>query len=119
MQIRVSSRNCRAAVGKAVIAVQEKVEADKQRISEEAYTNLHDGAVHNGLLVDEARKKEMREMVARDVEHMMQRHAGFQTLDVLKNFTDMLAYHQGDDIVIDDQDFHLLKEYLTAGEPAA
>lgn len=117
MQIRVSSRNCRAAVGAAVLAFETKIAEDRKRITEETFEALRDGAVHNGLHVDAAREKEMREMTDRDVEHMMQRHQGVGLLVVLNNFIEMLAYHQGDDIVIDDSDFNLLKPYLATAEP--
>ena len=116
MQIRVSTRDCRVAVGAALLAIEAKIASDKAKFSETSYNALHDGAVHNGLLVNDARKQEMREMVERDVEHAMRTHPGVEIKQVLDNFVDMLTYHRGDDIVIDDQDFNLLKPHLPAGE---
>ena len=112
MQIRVSTRDCRTAVGSALLAIEEAITKTHKTIWDSAYQALHDGAIHNGLVVDAAREQEMRDMVDRDVDHMMEKQAGKQTVEVLKNFIDMLAYHKGEDIVIDDNDFHLLKAYL-------
>ncbi len=117
MQIRVSTGNCRLAVGAALVALEGKIKEFGDKHREGAYEALKAGAIHNGLDVNEAREKEMREMVDRDLEHMMEKHPAHETVSVLKNFVDMLAYHHGDTIVIDDQDFHLLKEHLpTASE---
>jgi hypothetical protein len=69
--------------------------------------------------VNAAREAEMREMVARDVEHMMTQHPGNEMLQVLNNYVDMLAYHRGDDVVIDDSDFSLLKSHLPPAEKQA
>lgn len=112
MQIRLSTRDCRVAVGAAIVGLQAKLDADKAKISENSFEKLLAGAVHNGLDVNEARKTEMREMVERDVEHMMGQHPANEMLQVLNNYVDMLAYHRGDDIVIDDRDFSLLKSHL-------
>lgn len=116
MQIRVSTRDCRVAVGAAIVSLKQKFEEDKASFSERSYNALYDGAVHNGVPVNDARKQEMREMVDRDVQHAMLSHPANELLQVLNNFVDMLAYHRGDDIVIDDQDFNLIKTHLPTGD---
>lgn len=115
MQIRVSTRDCRVAVGAALTGLEAKLESDKQAFSERSYDALLTGAEHNGLIVNDARRTEMREMVARDVEHAMKSHPAMEMIEVLKNYVDMLSYHRGHDIDIDDQDFNLLKAHLPAG----
>jgi len=122
MQIRVSSRDCRAAVGASIVALEARVTDYRDKVLETSFKALLEGAVHNGLDVNDARKQEMREMAERDVAHMLEQHPVNETLQVMKNFVDMLAFHRGDDIVIDDQDFALIKDHLPkapADEPAA
>lgn len=116
MQIRVSTRDCRVAVGAAIVGLKKKFEEDKASFTERSYSSLYDGAVHNGVHVDENRMREMREMVDRDVQHAMLSHPANELLQVLNNFVDMLAYHKGDDIVIDDQDFNLIKTHLPTAD---
>lgn len=112
MQIRVSSGDCRAAVTAATQAIVDILTADRATLSEKSLEALRTGAEHNGLDVNAARLQEMKEMVERDVDHTMGRHPANETLEVLKNFSDMLSFHQAADVVIDDQDFHLLKKHL-------
>jgi len=116
MQVCISTRDCRAAVGAAIAALIQKVASDKEAVTKTSLDNLLTGAIHNGLDVNEARRKEMTEMVDRDVEHMMKSHPGNELLQVLNNYVDMLAYHKGEFITIDDQDFSLIKAHLPAGE---
>lgn len=116
MQIRVSTGNCRAAVGAAVLAAQEEITKWRRDNLEASYTNLVEGAKHNGLHVTDVLKAEMKEMAERDIENMSKRHPANGTLEVLNNFVDMLAFHHGDDIVIDDQDFNLIKKHLPTTE---
>jgi hypothetical protein len=116
MQIRVSTRDCRAAVGAAIVACQGRFEEDKARFSEASLKALREGAIHNGTLMTPALEAEMQEMVKRDLEHAITKHPLNDTLAVLNNFVDMLAYHRGDDVVIDDQDFDLLKKHLPTGD---
>lgn len=112
MQIRVSAGNCRTAVGAAILAAQEEIASWRSTNLEAGYDRLLDGAKHNGIHITDAIKAEMKEMSERDIENMSKRHPANITLEVLNNFVDMLAYHHGDDIVIDDQDFNLLKKHL-------
>ena len=112
MQIRVSTGDCRFAVAAALKSLEDAIAEIRTKIWDNNYQSLVDGAEHNGLLVNDERRQEMREMTDRDVEHMMSQHPGHQTVEVLKNFTDMLNYHQGDEITIDDSDFHLIKAHL-------
>jgi len=114
MQIRVSTGNCRLAVAAAAIALATKIDEARTEHWNRHFEALKTGAAHNGLHIDAAREAEMREMVDRDINHMFEKHPAKDTLDVLSNFGDMLNYHSGDDIVIDDQDFHLLKDHLPA-----
>jgi hypothetical protein len=117
MQVCIPTRDCRVAVGAAIVALEAKIKSDRETVWNTNFENLLNGAVHNGLHVDENRKREMREMVDRDLEHMMKQHPGVELLQVLNNFVDMLAYHREDKITIDDQDFNLLKPHLPKYEP--
>ena len=65
MFIPISSRDCSTAIGKAIEANKARVATDIDRLKEEAYTALRTGAEHNGMKVDDARDKEMREMIDR------------------------------------------------------
>jgi D-hexose-6-phosphate mutarotase len=112
MQIRVSTGNCRTAVGAAILAAQASIDEWRTKAVEDTYTRLVDGAVHNNIHVSDAVKAEMKQMAERDVESMSSRHPAHGSLEVLNNFVDMLAFHHGDDIVIDDQDFNLIKKHL-------
>src|SRR6478736_1521435 len=99
MQIRVPTGSCRTAVGAAIVALEAALKDFKARAHEQCYNSLYEGAVHNGLVVNDARKQEMRAMADRDVEHMLEGHPSNDTMRVLQNFVDMLAYHHGDSIV--------------------
>lgn len=113
MLISISSRDCSIAIGKALEANKARLTADIDRLKEEAYTALRRGAEHNGMKVDDARDKEMREMIDRDAEHMTGQHPGQQTLKVLELLDRMIK--RNDDthyVTIDDADFNMLEEYL-------
>ena len=112
MQIRVPTGHCRTAVGAAIVAAQAEIESWRERSLTEAYDTLIEGAKHNGVHVSDSIKAEMKDMAARDVESMSKRHPAYNYIEVLNNFVDMLAFHHGDDIVIDDQDFNLIKKHL-------
>lgn len=119
MQIRVSTGDCRAAIAAAIESVSAKIASDRAAFSERSLENLKNGAIHNGLDVTAARLQEMKEMVERDVEHAMQSHPGVETLLILNNYGDMLNFHTDSSIVIDDQDFHLLKPHLPGAKTEA
>lgn len=119
MQIRVSSGDCRAAVTAATQEIVALLAADRATLSEKSLEALRTGAEHNGLDVNAARLQEMKDMVERDVAHSMSRHPANDTLEVLKNFSDMLSFHQDSGVVIDDQDFHLLKKHLPEAKAEA
>ena len=112
MFITVSSRDCGVAIGKAIEANKARVATDIDRLKEEAYTALRTGAEHNGMKVDDARDKEMREMIDRDAEHMTGQHPGQQTLKVLELLERMVKRTDDIYVVIDDADFNMLEEYL-------
>lgn len=112
MLITVSSRDCSIAIGKALEANKARLAADIDRLKEEAYTALRRGAEHNGMKVDDARDKEMREMIDRDAEHMTGQHPGQQTLKVLELLDRMIKRNEYIYVVIDDADFNMLEEYL-------
>lgn len=112
MQICVSTRDCRLAVGASIVALKEKLEGDKSNFLEASLRALRDGAIHNGTVMTPALEVEMKEMAQRDLDHAIRQHPRHELLQVLNNFVDMLAYHRGDDIVIDDQDFNLIKAHL-------
>lgn len=114
MQICVPTGDCSAAVVKAITAFEAVIETTRKTIWDTAFEKLHDGATYNEIDVNNVRKQEMRDMVDRDVEHMMSKHPGHETVAILKNFADMLAYHREDMITIDDTDFHILKDHLPA-----
>ena len=112
MLISISSRDCSIAIGKAIEANKARVATDIDRLKEEAYTALRTGAEHNGMKVDDARDKEMREMIDRDAEHMTGQHPGQQTLKVLELLERMVKRTDDIYVVIDDADFNMLEEYL-------
>lgn len=65
------------------------------------------------MTVDAAREQQMREMVDRDVEHMLEQHPVKQTLAVLQLLGRMLDRNYDQMLVtIDDADFSMLEEYL-------
>ena len=112
MLISISTRDCGVAIGKAIEANKARVATDIDRLKEEAYTALRTGAEHNGMKVDDARDKEMREMIDRDAEHMTGQHPGQQTLKVLELLERMVKRTDYIYVVIDDADFNMLEEYL-------
>lgn len=112
MFISISTRDCGVAIGKAIEANKARVATDIDRLKEEAYTALRTGAEHNGMKVDDARDKEMREMIDRDAEHMTGQHPGQQTLKVLELLERMVKRTDDIYVVIDDADFNMLEEYL-------
>lgn len=114
MQIRIPTGDCRAAIAAAILAHTKDIEDSRVRLKDECYDRLLDGARHNGLQITDRIKDEMREMAERDVEHAMHRHPGAETIEVLKNFNDMLDHHDEMVVTIDDQDFNILKAHLPA-----
>lgn len=112
MLIPISSRDCSIAIGKALEANKVRVAADIDRLKDEAYTALRTGAEHNGMKIDDARDKEMRDMIDRDAEHMTGQHPGQQTLKVLELLERMVKRTDDIYVVIDDADFNMLEEYL-------
>lgn len=116
MFISISARDCGVAIGKAIEANKARVATDIDRLKEEAYTALRTGAEHNGMKVDDARDKEMREMIDRDAEHMTGQHPGQQTLKVLELLERMVKRTDDIYVVIDDADFNMLEEHLPLRE---
>lgn len=112
MQISIPTGDCRIAVAAATKATQEQAAADRQTIWDRSFEALKGGAVHNGLNVDAAREKEMREMVDRDIEHVMGGHPSVNRLEVLLTYSQMLDRNESGTTTIDEQDFFLLKDYL-------
>ncbi len=112
MYISIPTGDCRAAIGKAIIAGEGRIAEDTVRLKDQAYAQLRGGAEHNGIKVDDAREKEMRDMVDRDVEHMLESHPAKQTLEVLKLLNRMLDRNLEDFVVLDDADFSMLEDYL-------
>lgn len=113
MFISISTRNCSVAIGKAIEAAQERLASDKVKFSEQSYDALRGGAEHNGMKIDAAREQEMRDMVARDIEHALEQHPVKQTLQVLELLERMLKRNDDPDtVVIDDADFSMLEEFL-------
>jgi hypothetical protein len=110
--ISIPTRDCRAAITKAIIVAEERYQQDVVRFKHEAYHALHGGAVYNGMKVDAAREQEMREMVDRDAEHMLDQHPVKQTLEVLKLLGRMIEHNSDHLVTIDDADFSMLEEYL-------
>ncbi len=112
MQIRISTGDCRTAIAAALAATEAKLVEDRARLHNDCLANIKQGAEHNGVVMTPALLKEMQDIAQRDADHMMQRHMGNENILILKNFNAMLDYHDGIDIVIDDQDFNLLKDHL-------
>ena len=117
MYISIPARDCSVAIGKAIIAGRQRLEQDKAKAAEQAYAALHGGAVHNGMNVTPARELEMREMVDRDVEHMLEQHPVNQTIKVLQLLERMLERNHDHLVTIDDADFSMLEEYLPELSP--
>lgn len=114
MQIRVPTRDCRIAVGRALIEAQGQLTKEHEEFKENSFNALKTGAVHNGLDVTPAREKEMREMVDRDLEHIMESHPLKDRLQVLEMQSKMLLYTKEFDVALDEQDFHVLHKHLPA-----
>jgi len=117
MLIPVSLRNLRTAVGRAQDAAKQKFEEDKAKLSEASFSQLHDGAVHNGLKPTTAELQTMRDMVARDVDHAMESHESTQLAEHFAVMIEMANYFEthdedADGVVIDSAEFRLLKPYL-------
>lgn len=112
MQISVPTGDCRVAVAAATKAIKEQAAADRQTIWDRSFEALKNGATHNGVNVDAAREKEMREMVDRDIEHMMEQHPSVNKLEVLLTYSQMLDKNESAATTLDLQDFYLLKDYL-------
>ena len=119
MLIPVSLRNLRTAVGRAQDAAKQKYEEDKAKLSEASFSQLHDGAVHNGLKPTATELQTMRDMVARDVEHAMESHESTQLVEHFAVMIEMANYFETHDedadcVVIDSAEFRLLKPYLNS-----
>ena len=112
MQVRIPVRDCRVAVIAALEEVRAKLAEDRELHRDRSFRALHDGAVHNGLTVDDARRKEMQEMVDRDIEHMMEQHPANDAIRVFENHLAMINYTTDAALVLDDQDFHMLHKHL-------
>jgi len=110
--IPIPTGDCRVAIEKAIAAGEERFKSDTANFKEQAYQQLRGGAEHNGMKVDDARDKEMRDMVDRDAEHMLEEHPVKQTLKVLHLLERMLKRNPEDFVVLDDADFQMLEEYL-------
>src|SRR6185436_339559 len=117
MYISIPARDCSAAIGKAILAGEERLNADKAQLSDTAYIARRGGAEHNGMTVTPAREQEMREMVERDVDHMAEGHPVQETLKVLRLLERMLVRNHDHLVTIDDADFSLLEKYLPELSP--
>lgn len=112
MQIQVPTGDCRAAVDAATKAIKEQAAADRQTIWDRSFEALKNGATHNGVNVDAAREKEMREMTDRDVAHVMEKHPSVERLEILLLYQQMLDRNDSYTVALDVQDFYLLKDHL-------
>ena len=117
MLIPISLRNIRTAIGLAQDAAKQKLEADKAKLTEAAFNQLHDGAVHNGLKPTPDQIQNMHDMVDRDVVHAMGEHESTAVLEHLDTMMQMANYYEthdedADGVVIADAEFRLLKDFL-------
>ena len=112
MFIGVSTRDCRVACEAALKDIEDKITSDRKEIGDKAYQSLHDGAVHNGLVPTLENLQTMRDMAARDVEHMMEDHPLLPVLERVRVYIKMLDWTTDPDIALDASSFALLGEHL-------
>lgn len=120
MFIPLSLGNLRIAICGARKAAEQKFEEDKVKFSEVAFQQLHDGAVHNGLKPSESDLQNMRDMVARDVEHGMESHESTGLLEHFASMLEMADYYETHDedadcVMISSDEFRVLKDHLNGG----
>lgn len=113
MLIPVSIGDCRIAVKAAIEAAEKQLVDDRKTIRDKSFQQLHDGAVHNGLKPSQSDLQNMNDMVDRDMDHMMESHPAKHVMEVHQNLLAMLDYtDEIEAVIIDDQDFRLLRPYL-------
>jgi hypothetical protein len=120
MLIPIPSRNLAIAAAAARGLAQNTIAEDRKAIENKSFELLRDGAVHNGLSVTPEREKEMREMVARDVEHSMEGHPSNAVVERLSTMLAMAEYLEvckfDDTCVVDHAEFEIIKEHLPIGK---
>lgn len=116
MQIHIPAGDCRVAVDAAKKAAEGRAAEDRQILWDRSFEALKGGAIHNGVTVDAAREKEMREMTDRDVAHVMEKHPSVERLEILLLYQQMLDRNDSCTVVLDVQDFYLLKDHLPKPE---
>jgi hypothetical protein len=123
MLIPVSAGALRTACAALIEANKEQLEGDKAKLAERSYDQLRAGAVHNGTSVTPEREKEMREMVGRDVEHMLDGHPSKEIIEHCNVMLAAATYvypgedtEKYDEVVIDMQEFQLLSPHLPPKE---
>ncbi len=115
MLITVPTRDCRLALEAAEKYVVTKRDEDKATAEQQCYERLYNGARHNGMTPSLDHMQQMREMAARDIEHMMTQHPSAELLGQIAIYKRMLELHErtGDDeIILDAVSFELLGGYL-------
>ncbi len=116
MFIPVPIGSLRVAIVEATKELNATLASDRAALSEKSYTQLHAGAVHNGLKPSQAQLDQMREMSDRDVSHMMEGHPALAVIDHLTTMNDMIAFYpegEHEDAIIDDHDFGVLRKHLS------
>lgn len=116
MFIAVSTGDCRIAVKAALEGFQATLAGDRETIRNKSFEALHAGAVHNGLKPSQHDIDQMNRMADSDVEHMLEQHPAHRFIEHCENLLDMLDYTTDDAVLMDDQDFRLLKKHLPAKE---
>lgn len=112
MLITLPTRDCRAAIGKAIEDNDAKLEADRATLAERSYQQLYDGAVHNGLRPSQAQLDEMKAMVDRDLVHAMESHPRMEIKGQLELYAKMALYSDASRITLDARSFELLQSFL-------
>jgi hypothetical protein len=120
MLIPLSIGSLRTAAAACIIEQQEQLDSDKAKLAERSYANLHAGAAHNGMTITTERDKEMRDMAARDVDHIMGDHPSKEIIDHVELMLAAADFVEPDtnEVVIDTEEFKLLQKHLPArGNP--
>lgn len=112
MFISVPRRDCRTACEAALKTHFTKQQEDREKLGNQAYQSIYDGAVHNGLkpTIDDLQK--MRDMASRDVEHMMENHATVELIECINVYIRMLDYSQDTEVVLDAGSFSIIGQHL-------
>jgi hypothetical protein len=103
----------KTACAAARAAHEAEIASDKAKLAERSFVQLRDGAIHNGLLPTDKQLQEMREMSARDVDHIAEDHPSIHYIKHIGVMLAMADYADEEvEVIIDHLEFQLLKDFL-------